>query len=448
MSTQPKQIHLAAHFPGVNNTTVWSDPEAGSHIAFDSFARFARTAERAKFDFLFLAEGLRLREQGGRIYDLDVVGRPDTFTVLAALAAVTERIGLAGTINSTFNEPYEVARQFASLDHLSAGRAAWNVVTSWDAFTGENFRRGGFLEQADRYTRAEQFLRTAQELFDSWHGGEIAADRSSGRFLTDPAAGSFRHKDEHFAIEGRFNVPRSPQGRPVVFQAGDSDEGREFAARSADAIFSRHAELEAGQAFYRDVKGRLAKYGRNPEELLILPAATFVLGDTDAQAQDAAQEVRRAQVSGQTAIKLLEQVWNRDLSAYDPDGPLPDVDPDPGEHTLARGRASVRMVRDPLAVAREYRELAAAEDLSIRDLVIRTSARQTFIGSPQTVAAAIDAYVQADASDGFILVPHVTPGGLDAFADTVVPLLQERGVFRTDYAGTTLRNHLGLAPRP
>jgi FMN-dependent oxidoreductase (nitrilotriacetate monooxygenase family) len=448
MSTQPKQIHLAAHFPGVNNTTVWSDPEAGSHIAFDSFARFARTAERAKFDFLFLAEGLRLREQGGRIYDLDVVGRPDTFTVLAALAAVTERIGLAGTINSTFNEPYEVARQFASLDHLSAGRAAWNVVTSWDAFTGENFRRGGFLEQADRYTRAEQFLRTAQELFDSWRGGEIAADRSSGRFLTDPAAGSFRHKDEHFAIEGRFNVPRSPQGRPVVFQAGDSDEGREFAARSADAIFSRHAELEAGQAFYRDVKGRLAKYGRTPDELLILPAATFVLGDTDAQARDAAHEVRRAQVSGQTAIKLLEQVWNRDLSAYDPDGPLPDVDPDPGEHTLARGRASVRMVRDPLAVAREYRELAAAEHLSIRDLMIRTGARQTFIGSPQTVAAAIDAYVQADASDGFILVPHVTPGGLDAFADTVVPLLQERGVFRTEYAGTTLRDHLGLAPRP
>jgi alkanesulfonate monooxygenase SsuD/methylene tetrahydromethanopterin reductase-like flavin-dependent oxidoreductase (luciferase family) len=182
--------------------------------------------------------------------------------------------------------------------------------------------------------------------------------------------------------------------------------------------------------------------------LLILPAATFVLGDTDAQARDAAHEVRRAQVSGQTAIKLLEQVWNRDLSAYDPDGPLPDVDPDPGEHTLARGRASVRMVRDPLAVAREYRELAAAEHLSIRDLMIRTGARQTFIGSPQTVAAAIDAYVQADASDGFILVPHVTPGGLDAFADTVVPLLQERGVFRTEYAGTTLRDHLGLAPRP
>jgi alkanesulfonate monooxygenase SsuD/methylene tetrahydromethanopterin reductase-like flavin-dependent oxidoreductase (luciferase family) len=151
--TTPKQIHLAAHFPGVNNTTVWSDPAAGSHIDFSSFAHFARTAERAKFDFLFLAEGLRLREQGGLVYDLDVVGRPDTFTVLAALAAVTERIGLTGTINSTFNEPYEVARQFASLDHLSGGRAAWNVVTSWDAFTGENFRRGGFLARDDRYSR-------------------------------------------------------------------------------------------------------------------------------------------------------------------------------------------------------------------------------------------------------------------------------------------------------
>jgi FMN-dependent oxidoreductase (nitrilotriacetate monooxygenase family) len=446
---RPKQIHLAAHFPGVNNTTVWSDPEAGSHIEFSSFAHFARTAERAKFDFLFLAEGLRLREQGGLIYDLDVVGRPDTFTVLAALAAVTERIGLTGTINSTFNEPYEVARQFASLDHLSAGRAAWNVVTSWDAFTGENFRRGGFLAREDRYARAQSFLTTATELFDSWRGDEITADKESGRFLSDPAAGTFRHHDRHFDIEGRFNVPRSPQGRPVIFQAGDSEEGREFAASSADAIFSRHAQLEEGKAFYRDVKGRLAKYGRTPDELLILPAATFVLGDTEAEAADLAHHVRRAQVSGQTAIKLLEQVWNRDLSAYDPEGPLPDIDPDPGEHTVARGRASVRSVRDPLATAREWRELAEAEKLSIRDLVIRTSARQTFVGTAQTVASTIDAFVQAEAADGFILVPHVTPGGLDVFADTVVPLLQERGVFRADYEGTTLRDHLGLrVPEP
>jgi FMN-dependent oxidoreductase (nitrilotriacetate monooxygenase family) len=445
--TKPiKQVHLAAHFPGVNNTTVWSDPRSGSHIEFSSFAHLARTAERARFDFLFLAEGLRLREQNGLIYDLDVVGRPDTFTVLAALAAVTDRLGLAGTINSTFNEPYEVARQFASLDHLSAGRAAWNVVTSWDAFTGENFRRGGFLPQEDRYERARSFLRATWQIFDSWRGDEIVADQASGVFLADSEAGRFARRDAHFDISGRFNVPRSPQGRPVIFQAGDSDDGREFAASSADAIFSRHATLEDGQAFYADVKRRLARYGRARDQLLILPAATFVLAGTDAEAAERAREVRLQQVSGQTAIKFLEQLWNRDLSGYDPDGPLPEIDPDPGENTIARGRASVRMYRDPLATAAQWRDRAKAQNLSIRELIIEVTGRQSFVGAPATVAGQINDLVQADASDGFILVPHITPGGLDEFADTVVPILQERGVLRTEYQGTTLREHLGLAP--
>ncbi|MBO0676472.1 NtaA/DmoA family FMN-dependent monooxygenase [Mycolicibacterium sp. S2-37] len=445
MTKPRKQIHLAAHFPGVNNTTVWSDPDSGSHIDFASFVRFAQTAERGKFDFMFLAEGLRLREQNGRIYDLDVVGRPDTFTVLAALAAVTDRLGLTGTINSTFNEPYEVARQFASLDHLSDGRAAWNVVTSWDAFTGENFRRGGFLPEDQRYERAESFLSAAHTLFDSWRGDEIVADKDAGVFLTDPQAGEFSYHDPHFDIHGHFNVPRSPQGRPVTFQAGDSDRGREFAAAEADAIFSRHGTLEDGQAFYSDVKGRLAKYGRSPDQLLILPAATFVLGDTDAEAADIAHDIRLAQVSPQTAIKFLEQLWNRDLSDHDPDGPLPSIDPVVGENTIARGRASVRMYRDPVAIAEQWRTRAEAENLSTRELIVEVTGRQNFIGSPETVADTIDRLVQADASDGFILVPHVTPGGLDPFVDRVVPLLQERGAFRTDYTGTTLRDHLGLA---
>ena len=308
-----KQIHLAAHFPGVNNTTVWSDPRSGSHIEFSSFAHLARTAERAKF-------------------------------------------------------------------------------------------------------------------------------------LTRAKPGTFEHRDAHFDISGQFNVPRGPQGRPVIFQAGDSEEGREFAASSADAIFSRHGTLTEGQAFYADVKARLAKYGRTPDQLLILPAATFVLGDTDAEAAELARHVRRQQVSGPTAIAFLEQLWNRDLSGYDPDGPLPDIDPDPGEHTIARGRASVRMYRDPLATAAQWRAKATAEKLSIRELIIEVTGRQTFVGSPATVAGAINDLVQADASDGFILVPHITPGGLDEFAGTVVPLLQERGVFRSDYTGSTLREHLGLAP--
>jgi len=442
-----KQIHLAAHFPGVNNTTVWSDPAAGSHIEFDSFVRFAQTAERGKFDFMFLAEGLRLREQNGLIYDLDVVGRPDTFTILAALAAVTSYLGLTGTINSTFNEPYEVARQFATLDHLSGGRAAWNVVTSWDAFTGENFRRAGYLAQGDRYERARTFLGTAAELWDSWHGDEIIADKRSGQFLAAPAAGAFRHKDAFFDIEGQFNVPRSPQGRPVIFQAGDSDEGRDFAASSADAIFSRHSTLQAGQAFYADVKGRMPKFGRTRDQLLILPAATFVLGDTDAEAADLAREVRRAQVSPQTALRFIEQLWNTELPGFDVDGPLPAFDPVVSDTLISEGRASVRQfAKDPLALAGEWRARAASGKLSAREVVVEVTGRQSFIGSPATVATAINDLVQADAADGYILVPHITPDGLAPFVDEVVPLLQERGVFRADYTGTTLRDHLGLAP--
>ncbi|GLY33515.1 NtaA/DmoA family FMN-dependent monooxygenase [Kineosporia sp. NBRC 101731] len=440
-----KQIHLAAHFPGVNNTTVWSDPAAGSHVEFDSFRRFAQIAERGKFDFLFLAEGLRLREQKGQIYDLDVVGRPDTFTVLAALAAVTQRLGLTGTINSTFNEPYEVARQFASLDHLSEGRAAWNVVTSWDQFTGENFRRGGYLAQSDRYERARTFLRTTTELFDSWNGVEILADQDQGRFLSTDRPGTFKHEDRFFDIEGQFNVPRSPQGRPVIFQAGDSEEGREFAASGADAIFSRYATRKEGKAFYDDVKGRLPKYGRSREDLLILPAASFVLGDTDAEAEELAHQVRRAQVSPQTAINFIEQLWNTDLSGFDVDGPLPSFDPVVEGEAIAKGRASVRqLAKDPIALANEWRAKAEAEKLSARELVIEVTGRQTFIGSASSVAETINQFVQEDVSDGFILVPHITPDGLGPFVDTVVPLLQERGVFRTDYEGTTLRDHLGL----
>ncbi|SEG55589.1 FMN-dependent oxidoreductase, nitrilotriacetate monooxygenase family [Actinacidiphila yanglinensis] len=444
MSKPVKQIHLAAHFPGVNNTTVWSDPAAGSQIDFSSFVHLARTAERAKFDFLFLAEGLRLREQRGRIHDLDVVGRPDTFTVLAALAGVTDRLGLAGTINSTFNEPYEVARQFASLDHLSDGRAAWNVVTSWDEFTGENFRRGGYLAREDRYARAQQFLAAVRALLDSWHGDEIVADRASGTFLDAPGPGRFDHHVDQFDISGHFNVPRSPQGHPVIFQAGDSEQGREFAASAADAIFTRHGTLDAGKAFYADVKGRLAKYGRTPEQLLILPGVTFVLGDTEADAREKADVIRHQQVSGATAITFVERLWNRDLTAYDPDGPLPDVEPLDDADPIVRGRADANR-QDRAETLAQWRAVAEEKKLSIRELVIELTGRQSFIGTPAQVAQELDDFVQADASDGFILAPHLTPGGLDEFVDTVVPLLQERGVFRTEYEGTTLRDHLGLA---
>ncbi|MFE2943611.1 LLM class flavin-dependent oxidoreductase [Streptomyces sp. NPDC059255] len=340
-------MHLAARFPGGDRTTVRTDPRSRSRTDFASFEAPARAAERGTFDFFLLAEGPRPHEH---------VGRPEPLTVLSALAAVTDRLGLAATADTTFNEPFELARRFATLDHLSAGRAAWHVVTSSDARAGENFRRGGCPDRAGRRTRAAGFVRTARELWDSW---------------TAPAPGSpdgaprpFAHSGPQFDIAGEFTVPRCPQGHPVIIQAGDSDEARESAARAADVILTRGGTLEAARAFYADTKARLAAYGRKPDDLKIMPRVTVVLGDSDAEA--------------------------REHAAYDPDGP------------------------------------------------------RSFIGAPETVAAEMDAFVSGDAADGFLLLPPPAPDGLDDFVDRVVPLLRERGVFRTEYEGTTLRSHLGL----
>jgi FMN-dependent oxidoreductase (nitrilotriacetate monooxygenase family) len=434
-----KQLHLAAHFPGVNNTTVWSDPESGSQIDFASFRHLAETAERGTFDFFFLAEGLRLREVKGRIHDLDVVGRPESLTVLSALAAVTTHLGLAATVNSTFNEPYELAKRLASLDHLSHGRAAWNVVTSWDAFTGENFRRGGYLDRGDRYVRAQESLRIVRKLWDSWSEDDLVLAQKAGVFARE-GAGTFADKGDHFDISGRFGLPRSPQGHPVVIQAGDSDQGRDFAAESADVIFSRHGSFDAGKTFYKDVKARLAKHGRSDESLKIMPAVTVVVADNDTEAQEKARHIREQQVSGPTAIVLAELLWGRDLSSYDPDGPLPAEDP-VTDSDVVRGRVGYN---DPAPIVAEWRAQAEANGWSLRETVINQQNRQTFVGSPETIAAAMDRHVQEDAADGFVLVPHLTPGGLDDFVDRVVPLLRERGAFRTSYSGTTLRDHLGL----
>ncbi|MGN6409101.1 MAG: NtaA/DmoA family FMN-dependent monooxygenase [Curtobacterium sp.] len=439
MSTK-RQVHLAAHFPGVNNTTIWSDDRAESQIAFSSFEHFARNAERGLFDYLFLAEGLRLREQKGRIHDLDVVGRPNTLAILAALAGVTSHIGLVGTLQTTFNEPVELAKQLATLDHLTDGRAGWNVVTSSDAFHGANFRRGGFLDHADRYTRAAEFIELSRELWDSWESDAVVA---SSVFADRSRIRDVDHHGPQFDVTGTFPVPRSPQGHPVVVQAGDSDEGRDLAAAHAEVIFSLHTEFADAKSYYDDITARLERFGRSKDELHILPASTFVLGDTAQDAAERAQAIQRAQVSPATAIAFLEQVWNRDLSGYDVDGPLPEVEPDLDGAAITRGRA--RHTRDVPALVRSWRDRAEAEHLSIRELVIAVSTRGGFVGTPSHIAAEIDRYVQERATDGFVVVPHTNPYGLDEFVDTVVPLLQERGVYRESYEdGATLRETLGL----
>lgn len=418
-----RQVHLAAHFPGVNNTTVWSDPESGSNIDFSSFRHFAQTAERGFFDFVFLAEGLRLREHKGKVFDLDTVGRPETVTVLSALAAVTEHLGLAGTLSATFNEPYDLARKLATLDHVSGGRAAWNVVTTNDAFTGENFRRGGYLDHSDRYRRAVDFISAARRMWES-------------------DAGSFENSTEFFDIAGRFPVPRSPQGHPVLFQAGDSPTGRDFACANADAIFTRHSGLEEGQEFYADISERLARFGRSADDLGVYPGVTYIIGDTHEEALERSREVAFQQVSGPGAIAFLERQWGTDLSAYDPDGPLPEIDPVVDSGGVSQGR--VQHVKDPRPLVEKWRALSKEKNLSIRELVVEVSGNHSFVGTPGEIADRMNLYVQERAADGFILIPHLTPGGLDEFVERVVPELQERGVYRDAYPGSTLRENMGL----
>ncbi len=425
----PRQLHLAAFLQGVNHTTVWSDPAAGSQTDFASFEHMARTAERGTFDFFFLAEGLRLRELKGRIHDLDVVGRPESIAVLSALAAVTERLGLAATVNTTFNEPYELARRFATLDHLSGGRAGWNIVTSSDAFTGANFRRGGYLEHAHRYTRAAEFTEVARQFWDSWPEG-------------DPVPHEVVHHGPQFDVRGHANVPRSPQGHPVIIQAGDSGEGRDFAAATADVIFTRHSHLQAGQEFVADIRERARRSGRPDGAITVMPAVSWVLGATAEDAAEHARDIRLQQVSPATAVAFAEQVWNTDLSDHDPDGPLPSFDPRT-EGEVSEGTAATKRL-DRAATAATWRDLAAREGLSLRGTAAEMSSHQSFVGTAEQIADEMIRFLDADAADGFVLTPHINPAGLDDFVDQVVPVLRERGRFRTAYTGRTLREHLGI----
>ena len=437
-----KQIILAAYVGGVNEHTLWEHPEAGSQIAFSTFKHVAQTAERGRFDYFFLAEGLALRARDGVIFDHDIAGRPDTLAVLASLAAVTSHIGLVGTLNATFNEPYELARQLASLDHLSGGRAGWNVVTSFDAYTGANFRRGGFLPYAERYERAEETVATVRELWDSWNEDAVAADKATGQFLADPAAGEFAHHGRQFDIEGRFTVPRSPQGRPIIVQAGVSPAGRDFAAANSDAIFSPYSRLAEAKDFYADIKQRARNAGRNPDDVKILPGTSFVLGDTQGEAEEKARHVKEQQLTDRTIQVIFEQVWNRDLSAYDPDGPLPDVEPDTTAPDFIQGRALIH--GDRHATVAKWRALAEERGYTLRELAHEISGSADYVGTPTQVADQLDAFIQEDGADGVVLGSHLVPSGLDEFVDRVVPLLQERGSLRTDYEGTTLRDNLGL----
>jgi FMN-dependent oxidoreductase (nitrilotriacetate monooxygenase family) len=436
------ELHFGVFFQGVNHWTIWSHPDSGSQIDFASFRRMVQTAERGLFDAFFLGEGLRLRESGGRIHDLDVAGRPDAITQLAALAAVTERIGLVATQNTTYNEPADLARRLAGLDLLSGGRAGWNVVTTDNAWTGENFRRGGYLDHADRYVRAGQFLDVARAVWDGWADDWPAPDGSS--WARPDAVSRVRAQTSQFDVDIVPTLPRSTQGHPVIFQAGDSASGRDFAAAHAEVIFSAHgADFDDALAFADDVRERLIVAGRPSDDLRILPGTEIVIADTEEEAAEKQRWVRLQQVTPATALAIAGQVWGFDLSGRDADGPLPTEDP---VFTEPTGEMGSRRWTDPRSIVARWREVAESEKLSLRETVIRLGPQRGHAGTPGGLAEKFAYWVRSGAVDGFNVSPYLTPDGLDDIVEKLVPELQERGVYRTAYSGTTLREHLDLRP--
>ncbi|MET7402511.1 LLM class flavin-dependent oxidoreductase [Dactylosporangium sp. NPDC005572] len=415
------RLHLGVFFTGVGPNLLWTEPGAADHTHFDTFVDVARTLERGLFDAFFLGEGLRVRENRGRVHDLDVAGRPDAITQLAALAAETTHIGLVATQNTTYNFPADLARRLASLDRVSNGRAGWNVVTTDNAWTGENFRHGGWLPHERRYERAAAFVAAAKAL---WRGDAV---------------------DEHtdvIDVRARGTVAGT---RPVIFQAGDSPGGRDLAARHADVVFSANTDYDKAVEYAADLRRRLAGYGRSPDAVRILPGASVVLGDTPAEAEEKARWIRREQTTGPRAIAFLEQYWGKDLSGYDPDGPLPDVEPAEGELDPSRGTIPIELRTGKLERVRQWREQAAANGWTIRDLVIEVTPNHTaFVGTPGRIADEWARYVRDRAVDGFNLLPQQLPGTAEDVVDRLVPELQSRGVYRTEYEGATLREHLDL----
>ncbi|TXS47844.1 LLM class flavin-dependent oxidoreductase [Streptomyces sp. t39] len=428
----PRQFHLNAFLMNAgHHDAAWRHPRTQPERVTDLtyFQELARTAERGRLDSLFLADGLTL--WGNARYN--AVGGFEPLTLLSALAVATEHIGLIATVSTTFNEPYHVARKFASLDHLSGGRAGWNIVTSGNVAEARNFGLDDHPDHALRYERAAEFVDVARLLWDSWADGAPVADRARGVYTEEGAVVPVGHRGTHFRVDGPLNVQRSPQGHPLLVQAGSSEDGKEFAARYAEAVFTAQQTLADGQTFYKDLKSRLARYGRRPDEVKILPGICPVIGATEAQARALEDELTALQVP-EYGLQQLSGMLGTDLSGLPLDGPLPDL---PAESAINGNKSRFTLVAD----------LARRENLTIRELIARLGGgrgHRVFAGTPEQIADQLQEWFTSGAADGFNIMPPHLPGGLEDFVDHVVPLLQRRGLFRTEYTGRTLRDHYGL----
>jgi FMN-dependent oxidoreductase (nitrilotriacetate monooxygenase family) len=410
--------------------SAWRLPDSrpDAFVDIDHYVRAARVAERGKLDAIFLADTPAIND---RIEYRPFMALEPTI-VLTSVAAATTHVGLIATASTSYNEPYNLARRFATLDLVSRGRVGWNVVTTADAAAGRNFGFAGVSEHGARYARAREFTEVVHALWDSWEDDALLGDKASGRFVDGNKVHAIDHRGAHYSVAGPLTVPRSPQGRPVTVQAGGSEDGRELAAATADAVFSLAQTIADGVAYAADLRARAARYGRDPGSIVVLPGLATVIGATEAEArqrQDALWEL----VPLEYSLARLAGTLRIAPELLDLDEPLPDPLPLPPDanHTMFTGTVALAR-RDHLTVRQLLRALGGGVGHRI------------IVGTPERIADDIEAWFHSGAADGFNLMPDVLPDGLEAFVDAVVPILQRRGLFRRDYEGSTLRDHLGL----
>ncbi|GBF78434.1 LLM class flavin-dependent oxidoreductase [Paenibacillus sp. 598K] len=424
-----KQIKFGAIIHGVGgNIAGWRHPEVPSDasVSLDFYKRQAITAERGKFDLVFIADGLYINERSIPHF----LNRFEPLTILSALASVTSRIGLVGTLSTSYSEPFNVARQFASLDHISGGRAGWNVVTSPLEGSAGNFGREHHPTHGERYEIAEEYIEVVRGLWDSWEDDAFVRDKASGVFFDPAKLHALNHKGKHFSVTGPLNIARSRQGQPVIFQAGSSESGKQLAAQSADAVFTGHESIEEAQAFYRDVKQRAVAAGRSADDIAILPGIGPIIGRTPEEAEAKYQELA-ALVTIDKALHYLGRFFeHHDFTQYPLDEPFPELG-DLGSNSFRSGTDKIKQQ------AREH-------GLTLRQVALQSATpRSPFIGTPEQIADRIQQWHEQEAADGFIVHTHI-PSGLNDFVDHVVPILQARGLYRTDYESDTLRGNLGV----